>query len=129
MQHAKTVVDVSEAVVTGIGAAQDALYIQKLDGGLGRLWRMPYDGTAQQIALPFDGAIQEMFTTATEPGAYVRVASWTKSPMMLHYDSSKNSLADTKIIPPSPADFSNITSEEVKAKAQDGTLVPLSIVH
>jgi prolyl oligopeptidase len=129
VQSAKTVVEPSEAVITGISAAADALYIQKLDGGLGRLWRMPFEGSAANIALPFDGAIQELFASSAEPGAYVRVASWTKSPLMLHYDPEKNQLADTKIVPPSPADFSAITSEEVKVKAADGVLVPLSIVH
>jgi prolyl oligopeptidase len=120
----------SEAVITNIEAAQDALYVQKLDGGLGRLWRMPFDGgAATEIHLPFDGAIQELFTNPLEAGAYIRVAGWTHSPVFYHYDPASNTLADTKLIPPSPVDFSAITSEEVKAKAPDGTLVPLSIVH
>jgi prolyl oligopeptidase len=38
-------------------------------------------------------------------------------------------LEDTHIVPPSPVDFSDIVSEEVKAKSADGTMVPLSIVH
>ena len=49
--------------------------------------------------------------------------------MLFHYDPNTNTLTDTKIIPPSPVDFSTITSEGVKAKASDGTLVPLSIIH
>lgn len=129
-EHAETLIPASEAVVTNVSAAQDALYIQKLDGGLGRLWRMPYDGgAATQIQLPFDGAIQELFTNPSEPGVYVRVAGWTHSSVFYHYNPANNMLADTKIVPPSPVDFSAITSEEVKAKAPDGTMVPLSIIH
>jgi prolyl oligopeptidase len=128
--HSQVLMPASEAVITNIAAAQDALYVQKLDGGLGRLWRMPFDGgVATEIHLPFDGAIQELFTNPLEAGAYVRVAGWTHSPVFYHYDPASSTLADTKIIPPSPVDFSAITSEEVKAKASDGTLVPLSIVH
>jgi len=127
---AKVVVPASEAVITSIAAASDALYIQKLDGGLGRLFRMPYESnTATEIKLPFDGAIQELIVNPAEPGAYVRMAGWTHSPLFYHYDPSRGTLADTKIIPRSPVDFSVITSEEVKAKASDGTLVPLSIIH
>ncbi|HXZ40979.1 MAG TPA: prolyl oligopeptidase family serine peptidase [Terriglobales bacterium] len=130
LSHAEVVIPPSEAVVTNIAAAEDALYVQKLDGGLGRLWRLPYDGGAPiEVRLPFDGAIQELFTSPLEAGAFVRLAGWTHSPVFYHYDPNSNTLADTKIIPPSPVDFSAITSEEVKAKASDGTLVPLSIIH
>ena len=128
--HAEVVVPASEAVITSIAAASDALYIQKLDGGLGRLFRMPYESnTATEIKLPFDGAIQELIVNPAEPGAYVRMAGWTHSPLFYHYDPGPGTLADTKIIPRSPVDFSAITSEEVKAKGSDGTLVPLSIIH
>jgi len=49
--------------------------------------------------------------------------------LFLHYDPKTGTMADTKIIPVSPVDFSGIESEEVKAKSADGTMVPLSIVH
>lgn len=128
--HARVTMAASDAVITGVQAASDALYVQKLDGGLGKLWRLPFDGgSAEEIRLPFEGAIQEIFVNPTEPGAFVRMASWTKSSLFFHYDPKNNTLSDTKIIPPSPVDFSEIESEEVKAKTSDGTMVPLSIIH
>jgi prolyl oligopeptidase len=128
--HAEVVIPPGDAVITNIIAAADALYVQKLDSGLGRLWRLPFEGgAASEVALPFEGAIQEMSATPTDPGVFVRLASWTKSPMWYHYDPTARTLTDTRLVPPSPVDFSAITSEEVKAKASDGTLVPLSIVH
>jgi prolyl oligopeptidase len=130
LSRAEVVMPPSDTVIVNISAAADALYIQKLDGGLGRLWRFPFDGSpASDVPLPFDGSIQELFTSAAEAGAFVRMASWTRSPVLFHYDPKKGTLADTGVIPPSPVDFTSITSEEVKAKASDGTLVPLSIVH
>lgn len=120
----------ADAVVTSITAAADALYVQRLDGGLGRLWRLPFQGgPASEIRLPFDGAIQEMAANPAEPGVYLKLASWTKSPVYCHFDPKSSAIADTKLIPPSPADFSRIESEEVKATAPDGILVPLSIIH
>jgi prolyl oligopeptidase len=128
--HARVLMAPSDAVVKAIQAAADALYVQKLDGGLGKLWRLPYEGgTATELRLPFEGAIQEIFVNPLEPGVFVRLASWTKSSMFFHYDPKTNAMVDTKIIPVSPVDFSGIESEEVKAKAADGTMVPLSIVH
>ena len=40
----------------------------------------------REIKLPFDGAIQEMFINPAEAGVYVSAASWTNSPVFLHYD-------------------------------------------
>lgn len=129
-QKSELALPAAEAVVVNMAAAADALYIQKLDGGIGRLFRMPFDGgPATPVLLPFEGAIQEMFVNPTEPGVYIRAASWTRSPVYLHYDPKTKKIADTKVVPPSPVDFSTIESEEVRAKASDGTMVPLSIVH
>lgn len=130
INKAEVAVPPSEAVVSSASVAADAVYIQELDGGIGKVWRLPFQGgPAVQVHLPFDGAIEELFTNPTAPGVYIRTASWTKSPVYLHYDPTSQKVTDTRIVPPLPVDFSTIESEEVKAKAADGTLVPLSIVH
>jgi prolyl oligopeptidase len=54
---------------------------------------------------------------------------WTKPPLWYALDAKSGKLEDTHIVPPSPVDFSQIVSEEVKAKSADGIMVPLSIVH
>ena len=129
LSRASVSVPPSEVVVVNITAAADGLYIQDLDGGIGRLRRLDYStGKASPIKLPFDGAIQTLFTNPTEKGAWLELTSWTKSP--LWYALSANGAAeDTHVVPPSPVDFSKIESEEVKAKSADGTMVPLSIIH
>jgi prolyl oligopeptidase len=128
--HATVVVPPGDVVITSVAAAEDALYVQDLDGGLGRLRRLAYTGgMASSVHLPFDGAISALVTNPTEPGAWVEMTSWTKSPAWLAYDSKTTKLTDTGIVPPSPVDFSEIESEEVKAQSADGTMVPLSIIH
>ena len=126
---ATVVVPSSAVVVVNIAAAADGLYLQDLDGGIGRLRRLSYaGGKSESVKLPFDGAIQTLFTHPTQPGAWLELTSWTKSPVW--YALSANGTAqDTHIVPPSPVDFSQIESEEVKANSADGTMVPLSIVH
>jgi prolyl oligopeptidase len=119
----------SDVVVINVTAAADALYIQDLDGGIGRLRRLPYEGgTASSVKLPFEGAIQTLFTNPKEEGAWLELTSWTKSPIWYAL-SAGGTAQDTHIAPPSPVDFSQIESEEVKAKSADGTMVPLSIIH
>ena len=128
--QASIAVSPGEAVVVGIGAASDALYVQDLDGGIGRLRRLPYSGgTIQSVKLPFDGAIQSLVTNPTLPGAWLELTSWTKSPLWYVLDAKSGNLTDTHLVAPSPVDYTQIESEEVKAKSADGTMVPLSIVH
>jgi prolyl oligopeptidase len=130
LAKATLVVPPGEAVVINIAAAADGLYIQDLDGGIGKLRRLSYgSGKVESMKLPFDGAIQSLVTNPTEPGAWLELVGWTKPPLWYSLDSKSGNLEDTHIVPPSPVDFSDIVSEEVKAKSADGTMVPLSIVH
>jgi prolyl oligopeptidase len=129
LAHATTIVPASDVVIVNISAARDALYLQDLDGGIGRLRRLPYASTTVQgMKLPFDGAIQSLVTNPTEPGAWLELTSWTKSPLWYAVNASGN-LTETGLVPQSPVDYSQIESQEVKAKSADGSLVPLSIVH
>ncbi len=130
LAHATAVVPASDVVIVGISAVSDALYVQDLDGGIGRLRRLPYNGGAiQPMKLPFEGAIQSLFGNPTESGAWLELTSWTKSPLWYALDGSSGKLTDTGLVAPSPVNYSQIESEEVKAKSADGTMVPLSIVH
>ncbi len=102
--RAELVVPPGEAVIQNIAAASDALYIQELDGGLGRLLQLPYSGgKAERIQLPFK---------------------------IYAYDPSHKNVTDTQLQPvgkfDAPADLESV---EVKAKSYDGTLIPLSIVY
>jgi prolyl oligopeptidase len=130
LAHAAVAVPASEVVITGISAAGDALYIKDLDGGIGRLRRLPYSGgSIQPIKLPFDGAIQSLVTNPTVAGAWMELVSWTKSPLWYSLDAKTDKLTDTALVAPSPVDYSQYESEEVKAQSADGTMVPLSIIH
>jgi prolyl oligopeptidase len=130
LKHADVVVPPSEVVVVNFIAGGDALYIQDLDGGIGRLRRLAYSGGAvESVKLPFDGAIQSLFTNPMQSGAWLELVSWTKSPLWYALDSKSGKLSDTALVPNSPVDYSQVEAEEVKAKSEDGTMVPLSIIH
>jgi len=130
LAHATEIVPASEMVITSITTASDALYLQNLDGGIGTLRRLPYGETkVQSVKLPMQGAIQALFTNPVEPGAWLELTSWTKSPLWYELDAKSGKLTDTALVPSSPVDYSQVESEEVKAKSADGTMVPLSILH
>jgi prolyl oligopeptidase len=130
LSKAALVVPPGEAVIVNISAAADGLYVQDLDGGIGKLRRLPYgSGTAEVVKLPVEGAIQSLFTNPMEAGSWLELVGWTKPPLWYALDAKSGKVEDTHIVPPSPVDFSQIVSEEVKVKSADGTMVPLSIVH
>lgn len=125
-----TFVPQGQAVIKGIGAAQDALYIQDLDGGIGRIRKVPFTGgPAQLLNLPYQGAVPSIVTYANRPGVVFMETGWTHSALWYSYDPSTGRIADTRLKPLSPVSFADMTSVEVKARSADGTLVPLSIVY
>ena len=132
LASAATVVSPSQAVVTGINVAQDALYVQLLDDGIGRVLRVPYGPKpqAQEIALPFRGTVSLVETDPRVPGALLGIGSWTKADSVYAYDPEAKRVTNTKLQPTGPDDNpTNIESTEVKVRSYDGALVPLSIVY
>jgi prolyl oligopeptidase len=118
-----------EAVVTGMGAAKDALYVQTLDGGVGLLWRVDYKGGAPQpVKAPHDGSAAIGWTDQEAEGVLFNLSSWTSSPAYFAYDPKTGSSTDTKLAPPIPVDMSGIDVTTVKVKSHDGTMVPMAIL-
>jgi len=131
LASAEAVVPPSQAVVTGISPAQDALYVQLLDGGINRILRVPYGPhpKAQDVALPMAGSAF-VSTDPRLPGALLYLTSWTRAPRIYAYDPETRQVTDTKLQPAGRYDNPpDIESLEVKARSQDGTLVPLSITY
>jgi prolyl oligopeptidase len=125
---AAVVMPESDVVIRGLGVARDALYAPVLDRGIGKL-RKVTGSTAEDVPVPVAGALDDMFTRADRPGVIVTLAGWTVSPRIYTFDPKAKSFTDTKLAPPSPIDFSNVTSEEVNVTSKDGTKVPMSILR
>lgn len=129
--RARHVLPQSQAVVQNIAAAKDALYVQELDGGVGRLVRVPYDGgAAEQVKLPVEGAFSLSSTDTRMPGAVFSLTAWTKATAIYAYDPGTQAVKDTHLQPAGPFDApADLQSVEMKAPSYDGTLVPLSIIY
>lgn len=132
LASAETIVPASQAVITAINPAQDALYVQLLDGGIGRVLRVSYGPKpqVQELALPFQGTVDVVQTDPRVPGALVYMESWTRAYQVYAYDPQTKRVSNTKLQPAGPYDHpANIESVEVKVRSYDGTSVPLSIVY
>jgi prolyl oligopeptidase len=129
VEHAAVVVPASDVVIQEADVAQDGIYIRDLDGGIGRMRRLSFDGRIGPVPVGEGQSVAEISATPTEAGALVHVVSWTTSPRWLAYDAQRKTASDTGIQPPLPIDTSAYEAMEVKARSADGTLVPLSIIR
>jgi prolyl oligopeptidase len=130
ISKADVVVPQSSAVLAALAAAKDALYVQARDGVFGKLIRVPYDGTPEAVALPFDGTVS---LAAAEPrcdGVFLTMASWTKAPQVYSYDPATKQLANTGLQPAATFDLpDSLQSVVAMATSYDGTMIPLSVVY
>jgi prolyl oligopeptidase len=128
MANAKTILPAAEPVLVQHRVAKDGLYVQELDGGIGRMVRVGFDGgTPEPVQLPFDGSISEFFTDPRQDGAVVQAQSWVRPPMYLQVSKDRK-VIDLNLIPKPTFSYSQFDSVEVKASASDGAMIPLSIV-
>ncbi len=129
LAHATVVVPASEVVIQEVDVASDGIYLRDLDGGIGRMRRLSFDGKIEPIAVGKGLSVADISITPTEPGALIHVVSWTTSPTFLRYDPKSKAVTETGIQPPIPVNTSGYEAEEVKARSADGTMIPLSIIH
>ncbi len=124
------VVPGSDLVLQQMGLSRNSLYLKELRDGLGHLRRVRLrDGKVAEVTLPFPSSIRSIFISPLREEAWLTLTSWTRSPALLIYNENRRRFERTSLIPPSPANFSDVESAEVKVKSKDGTLVPLSLVH
>jgi prolyl oligopeptidase len=130
VSKAEVVVPPGEAVITNLRAGADALYVVELDGGVGRLLRVPYsDGAPERVPLPFGGAIYLGGGDPSLPGFDLDVDAWTKAHKIYQYKPG-GQVVDLKLQPSGPFDDTgDVESVEVKARSHDGTMIPLSIIY
>lgn len=132
MDKAEVVVPASEAVITGIAPAQDALYVRRMNGSISDLLRLPYTPGAKPVAvpLPYEADISSLAADVRVPGVIFETSGWTRFGGFYAYDPRAAKVSDTRLQPPGPYDNpDDLVSTEVKVTSHDGTLVPLSIIH
>jgi len=129
----------SERVITGVGAAADAVYVEVRDGNVKRLLKLSHGagpGAADEISLPVEGAFSladgESTWRATDPrvpGAVLDLGGWTRA-RQIYTVAADGSVANTGLQPQGPFDVpEDVTTTEAMVKSHDGAMVPMSIIH
>ncbi len=117
--------------IEAIQSARDSLYVQVMDGGVGRLERVAFDGKGAPtfVALPFPASVLAFSTDPAAGGAVISVATWTGPRTFLHVEPEAKLAADAGLQPPGALDGAeDLEVREVMARSWDGTEIPLSIV-
>ena len=129
---ASVVVPASDAVITGIAAGKDALYVRRMIAGVSDLLRVGHAPGAKPVAvkLPFAGDIDALAADPRQPGVVFNTGTWTRFGGYYAYDPAAGVIVDTRLQPQGRYDNpDDLVATQVKVKSHDGTLVPLSIVH
>ncbi len=118
----------SDVVLKGLVAAKDGVYVQALDAGLGQVFRLAPDGARTTLRLPYPGTVAALSADPLAEGCWFLLESWVKPPAVC-YGAGDGSVTITNIAPKPDIDVAPYESLETRAKARDGTWVPLSIVY
>jgi prolyl oligopeptidase len=119
-----------DRVIEGIHAASDALYVLARHGAYSQLLRIPAGTTTvEEVALPFEGHIDEAFSDPRVPGVAIKLSSWVVPSGMYAYLPANKSFSDLKIGTHGDMSSSTYVIGDLSAKAHDGAMVPLSLVQ
>jgi len=136
--RARVVVPQSARVITGIGAAADALYVEARDGNVKRLFKRAHaaDAPLAEVKLPIEGSFEiapiESVANAADPrlpGALIGLEGWTRA-RQFYLVGADGSVSNTGLQPQGPFDApADVVATEVKVKSHDGVEVPMSVIH
>lgn len=118
--------------VTGMQAADDAIYLTDISAGMTSLVRLPYNSSQEilRVALPFQGRVKLYDEAPQANGVLAMLSSWTRAPQVYRVDAGNNALVKTDLWPSGPEDAPhNLIARSTAALGPDGTFVPLTILY
>ena len=130
---AETVVPGSVAVVSGIAAAKDALYVQFREGGALKVSRLAWGAGQKLEPLALPDQYPSGSLASIDPGIdgiLAQTAAWTRAGKTYAYDPARKTFTDTRLNPIGKFDTPpGLESVEVMVAGHDGVQIPLSIVY
>jgi prolyl oligopeptidase len=117
-------------IVESIHAAADGLYVAIRVGIYSKLLRVPLaGGPPVEIALPFQGAIGEMFSDPRAVGVTLLLESFVRPPTALRYEPDSRRFVDRQLTVAPHYDASRFVLSNLTARARDSVRVPLTVIR
>jgi prolyl oligopeptidase len=133
MARARVAVPEGDSVIHSMALARDAIYMRTSVGGIDRLERLPMGLMGPRkpefVKTSFDSGIAQIAAHPRRPGALLRMQGWTEAPKIVEVDAKSGDLTDTKLQPPSSANFSEMDDVRLYAQAADGTRIPVTLMY
>jgi len=130
-KNAQIVVAEARDSIDTIAQSKNSLFLSYSDGINGRVIQVDLTTSkTRSIELPLTGAVDLNCPDAHSNRCLVTVSSWVRTPTVFEIDGDsgnvkKSSFGGDVQYP----EFADLVSEEVEVPGQDGTLIPLSIIH
>jgi prolyl oligopeptidase len=125
------VIPQGDHVIDSLALARDGLYVHELrgPGQVAGLKRYRFDsGRVEEIAMPREGAVWDVYACASQDGAWFGMDS-LEWPAVTYRVDAAGKIADTGLTPPSPYDVSGFATTRLDVKVRDGAMVPVEIIH
>jgi prolyl oligopeptidase len=130
-KHAEVVIPEATDTLKSIHRSRHFLFAVFSDGIVGRIVQYEFaTGRTTDVKLPETGSVFLNCPDARSDLCHVVITSWTLPPTRYDYDAAKQTIAksafnDDVHYP----GFDDLVADEVEAPGEDGTPVPLSIIH
>jgi prolyl oligopeptidase len=130
-RHAETILPEEKDAMQYIVKGKDNLLAVYSNGIIGRVVQYRFaDGIKTELSLPMAGTVNVFCPDQRTNHFVVMISSWTLPTTWYDYDADTHSFTksmfNSDVAYPG---FENLTAEEVEAPGQDGTMIPLSIIH
>lgn len=129
--HAETLVQQESDVIQYLASSRDFLFIVYSNGVTGRVVKYEFaTGKKTEVKLPASGNVGIACPDAHSNRCLVAITSWVSPVTFYDYDPKASTFAkstfNSEVTYPG---FGELVTEEVECPGQDGTLIPLSIIH
>jgi prolyl oligopeptidase len=112
-----------------IVAAADALYAVAREGLYATLLRVPSgDGMLEEIALPINGTVSQLWADPLRPGIVVAAENWTTPRTYYRFVPDARRFAALPSGARPALDAGRYVTHDLNARAKDGVEIPLSVV-
>ena len=119
-----------DRIVESIHAAADGIYVVARQGVWAHLLRIPLrGGVAEEVELPFRGAIGEAFTDPRVPGVTFGLESFVAPLAAYRFDPRSRRVENLQLTAAPKYDPKQFVTTDLSAKATDGAMVPLTLIR
>jgi prolyl oligopeptidase len=130
-KNAQTMVPEAPDSIDTMAQSKNSLFLSYSDGINGRIVQLDLKtGKTRNIELPLTGAVELNCPDANSNRCLATVSTWVRTPSVFEIDGDSGNVKPSSFgFDAQFPEFADLVSEEVEVPGQDGTPIPMSIIH